>query len=198
MARLVLSEQLMVNISSANITKLAKDTDMTSKQFILLVSAVLNETLQMVLEDMKLWILRFVPKRTGQLRFSLLKRLESSKVRNGVLIFIIGTHVEYAKEVNEMSTSQVQHASHKEHSGEWAYAYYYTHKRRGPKVGKRKFGVGKKYKGPSNYRIYLYDPEAVGGFWDELLKYLKKRVLHHLQNAMKAQYGETKLPWVFK
>ncbi len=188
----------MVNISSGNITKLAKDTDMTKKQFITLVKAVLNETLELVLDDMRLWILRFVPKRTGQLRFSLLKKLESSKVKDGVLIFIIGTHVAYAKKVNGMTDDQVQHASHKEHSGKWAYAYYYKHRRRGTKVGKRKYGVGKRYRGPSNYRIYLYDPDAVGGFWDALLKYLKARVLLHLKKAMKAQYGDTELPWVIK
>ena len=198
MARLVLSDQVLVNISSDNINKLAKQADMTKKQFIFLMKSVLNETLEKVLDDMRLWILRFVPKRTGQLRFSLLKRLESSKVRDGVLIFIIGTHVDYAKKVNEMSTGQVQHSSHKEHDGSWAYAYYYTYKRRGTKVGKRKYGVGKRYRGTSNYRIYLSDPEAVGGFWDALLMYLKKRVLHHLQNAMKSQYGKTKLPWVIK
>ena len=188
----------MVNISSGNITRLAREAQISKRQFITLVQSVLNETLQLVLDDMRLWILRFVPKRTGQLRFSLLKELESSKVRDGVLIFIIGTHVDYARKVNEMSTSQVGHSSHKEHSGKWAYAYYYTHRRRGPKVGRKKYGVGKRYRGPSNYRIYLYDPEAVGGFWDALLKYLKARVLIHLKKAMKGQYGDTKLPWVIK
>lgn len=198
MPRIGLSKHLTVTISKANISRLARQSEMTSKQFILLIKSVLNETLQLTLADLRLWILKKVPKRTGQLRFTLLKKLESSKVRNETLIFIIGTGLNYAREVNQMSTSQVRHSSHKEHSGQWAYAYYYTHKRRGPKVGKRRGRIGKKYKGSSNYRIFLYDPEAIGGFWGAMLKYLELRVVFHLQNAMRAQYGKTKLPWVFK
>lgn len=198
MVSLTLSEQLMISISPRNINRLAEQINITNKQIISSIKSILNETLEMVKKDLQLWILRFVPKRTGQLQFTLLKQLESSKVRNGILIFIIGTHLDYAKRVNQMSTAQVQHSSHKEHGGGWAYAYYYTYKRRGIKVGKRKMGVGKRYRGISHYRIYLYDPEAVGGFWDKLLKYLKARVLIHLKNAMKAQYGDTKLPWVIR
>ena len=127
---------------------------------------------------------------------TLLNSLQKSKVRKGILRFIIGTHLEYAGKVNKMSTSQVRHNSHKEHSGKWAYAYYHTYKRRGPKVGKRRRIVGKKYKGPSNYRIFLYDPDAIGSFWDQMLKYLRLRVLFHMKNAMLEQYGKTELPWV--
>ena len=170
MPKVGLSKHLTVTISKANVNRLAKQGQMTSRQFVILIKAVLNETLQRTLEDIRLWILKYVPKRTGQLRFTLLKKLESSKVRRETLVFIIGSNLDYARSVNQMSTSQVRHNSHKEHSGEWAYAYYYSHKRRGPKVGQRRRKVGKKYKGPSNYRIFLYEPNAIGSFWDELIK----------------------------
>lgn len=195
MPKVGLSKHLTVTISKANVNRLAKQGQMTSKQFVILIKAVLNETLQRTLEDIRLWILKYVPKRTGQLRFTLLKKLESSKVRRETLVFIIGSNLDYARSVNQMSTSQVRHNSHKEHSGEWAYAYYYSHKRRGPKVGQRRRKVGKKYKGPSNYRIFLYDPNAIGSFWDELIKYLRLRTVFHLNNAMREQYGKTELPW---
>ena len=111
-------------------------------------------------------------------------------------MFIIGTHLNYAAKVNAMSTSQVRHSgSWFEHSGARAYAYYGPYKRRGTKVGKRRMGIGKRYRGPSNYRIFLYDPDAIGGFWDAMLKYLEARILFHIKNAMRVQYGKTQLPW---
>ena len=191
-----LSKHLTVTISKANITRLSKELQITSKQFILLIKSVLNETLQKTLADLREWIMHKVPKRTGQLRFSLLKKLESSKVRNETLVFIIGTQLNYARKVNQMSTSEVAHSSHKEHSGQWAYAYYYSHRRRGPKVGQRRAKIGKRYRGSSNYRIFLYDPDAIGNFWGAMLKYLEMRALYHLKNAMLYQYGKTQLPWV--
>ena len=68
--------------------------------------------------------------------------MRSSRVRKGVLRFIIGTHLNYAKKVNRMKTSQVQHQSWFEHSRrkrpkfykrkvkqkpKRAYAYYHGH-----------------------------------------------------------------------
>jgi len=174
MVKVGLSKQLTISISKGNINKLAKKVEITPKQFIMLLKSVLSETLMLTMKDMQQFIIRFVPKRTGQLQYTLLKKMESSKIRDGVLIFIIGTHLRYARDVNQMATSQVQHSSHKEHSGKWAYAYYYGHKG----------------------RIFLYDPEAIGSFWQILLMYLQKRILIHLQDAMRKQYGDTKLPWV--
>ena len=169
---------------------------MTSQQLISLIEPILYATLQNTITDMIRWILKYVPRRTGQLRDTLIKSMKSSRVQNGMLKFIVGTHVQYANKVNQMSTSQVQHNSWFEHSGHRAYAYYYNYKHRGTKVGKRKMKIGKRYKGPSHYRIFLSDPDAVGMFWDTLLVYLRLRVLYHLRNTMLFQYGKTQLPWV--
>ncbi|GAH42405.1 unnamed protein product, partial [marine sediment metagenome] len=89
---------------------------MTPKQLTQLIEPILRETLEKTMQDMMLWIVKFVPKRTGQLRMTLLNSLQKSKVQKGILRFIIGTHLEYAGKVNKMSTSQVRHNSHKEHS----------------------------------------------------------------------------------
>jgi len=188
--------QLTIKLDKARVSRIAKENDMTSRQLIQLIEPILRETLEKTTQDIMLWIIKYVPKRTGQLRMTLLKSLQKSKVQRGILRFIMGTHLDYAKKVNAMSTAQVRHNSHREHSGKWAYAYYYTHRNRGPKVGKRRRIIGKKYKGPSNYRIFLYDPEAIGGFWEALIRYLKERAMFHMKNAMLLQYGKTKLPWV--
>lgn len=173
---------------------IAKQNQITVKQLIALVEPVLYDTLDKTMDDIENWIKRFVPKRTGQLRDSLLANMASSRVKKGVLRFIIGTHLNYAAKVNRMTTKQVRHDSGREHrqrgpkrrgkkgrykkgklkKARWAYAYYYGH-----------YG-----------RIYLHDPQAIGGFWFKLLTYLRTRILFHMANAMRFQYGKTKLPWV--
>ena len=166
--------QLTVKLDKARVSRIAKAAQMTSNQLTQLLEAVLNETLDNTMFDVLHWINRFVPRRTGQLRESLLRNMQSSRVRNGVLRFIIGTHLNYAARVSAMSTSQVRHSSRFEHSRKRAYAYYYGH-----------YG-----------RIFLYDPEAIGGFWGALLKFINTRIKVNLRVAMLRQYGRTKLPWV--
>jgi hypothetical protein len=189
--------QLTISLDRAKASNIAKQNHMTLKQLIQLIEPILSATLENTLNDMVRWILKYVPKRTGQLRESLLRSIQNSRVKNGVLQFIIGTHLNYAAKVNAMSTSQVRHSgSWYEHSGAPAYAYYGPYRHRGTKVGKRRMGVGRRYKGPSNYRVFLYDPDAIGGFWDAMLKYIEVRLLFHMKNAMQVQYGKTQLPWV--
>lgn len=166
--------KLTVNLDRSRVSSIARENQMTPDQLIQMIEPVLNETLENTMQDMETWITNKVPKRTGQLRASLLSNMRSSKVARGVLRFIIGTHIGYAARVNRMSTSQVRHSSNREHSGKRAYAYYY-----------------------GNYgRIYLNDPNAIGNFWERLLTYLKERILYHMNNAVRRQYGQTQLPWV--
>ncbi len=171
---------------------------MTVEQLTALISDVLAETFTLVKDDIRDWIAKKVPRRTGQLRFTLLKALEKSRDKKGIIKFIIGTQVKYATQVNAMSTKNVRHDStHFEHSGARAHAYYYGHgsgKRKRSKLKKRAKKKGQQYISPN--RIFLNDPDAIGGFWDTLLKYFEKRILYHLNNAVRAQYGKTRLPWV--
>lgn len=185
--------QLTIKLDKAKISSIASDNDINTTQLIQLLDAVLEQTLSLMMEEVIGWILRFVPKRTGQLRDSLLRNMQSSRVRNGVLRFIIGTHLNYAPRVNAMSGHQVKHHSWFEHGkmikrkkkkgkgkrftrkrGKRAYAYYYGH-----------YG-----------RIFLDDPEALGNFWAHLLIFIKDRAKVNLAKAMLYQYGATKLPWV--
>ena len=164
---------------------------MTSQQLIMLITPILNEVLERTLNDLKNWILRFVPKRTGQLRNALLRNMTKSKVQGNVLNFIIGTNFKYAERVNQMSTRQVRHASWFEHRGKRKKVKGKRFKRR-PKA-KRAYAYYYNHHGP----IFLDDPEAIGGFWDALLKYLKSRSQLHLKVALKKYYGKQKdLGWV--
>lgn len=181
--------QLTIKLDKAKVKKIAKENQMTPQQLVMLIEPILNETLERTMEDMTIWILRFVPKRTGQLRVSLLDNMKSSRVKNGVLRFIIGTHLDYATRVNKMSTSQVRH------KGTW---YEHPRKKRVKWYKKKKTIKRRAYAYYYGHygRIFLDDPEAVGGFWFALLTYLKLRILFHMKNAMLKQYGKTQLPWV--
>ena len=143
-----------------------KTKGLTYEQVLSIIKSLLEEVLELTLTDMEEWIREKVPKRTGQLRDNLLKNIRSSRVKKGVLRLIIATSIDYAKEVNEMTTAQVRHSgTTREHSGKKAYAYYYGHY------------------GP----ITLDDPEAIGNFFDILVEYAKDRVLINLAK-MQSKY----------
>ncbi len=162
-----------IGIKKAAIKYIAgKNVNLSYEDVLKVINDILNEVHVSVLADMEEWINEKVPKRTGQLRDNLLRNIQSSRVRDGVLRIIIATSIDYASKVNEMSTSQVQHrGTWKEHSGKWAYAYYY-----------------------GNYgRIFLDDPSAVGGFFDALVEYAKERALFHLARTVSIYKGQVSL-----
>jgi len=161
-----------IGIKKAAIKYIAGTRDDLSYNDVLeIINKILNEVHSSVLADMEEWIEDKVPKRTGQLRDNLIQNIQSSRVRNGVLRIIIATSIDYAKKVNEMSTKQVMHGgTHKEHSGKWAYAYYYGH-----------YG-----------RIFLLDPGAIGGFFDKLVEFAKERALFHLARLAQQYRGVIK------
>lgn len=187
--------QLTIKIDNIKLSNIARDNNINKSQLIQLLDAVLNQTLGMMMEDVIAWILRFVPKRTGQLRFTLLENMKSSRVRGGILYFRIGTQLNYAPRVNAMSTSQVQHNSWFENQSKkkkWKKIKGKRLKRRRLPPAKRAYAYYWGHEG----RIFLNDPEALGGFWGHLLVFIKKRAIVNLAKAMKYQYGVTKLPWV--
>lgn len=138
---------------------IAKKRPLTYEQVKTLVNNLLREVLDSVVRELEEWIRSRVPKRTGQLRDSLLANLSSSRVVGGVLRLILGTSLDYAEYVDDMSTAQVRH------SGEEGYAYYYGH-----------YG-----------RVALDDPQAVGNFFGRLRDYASRRVSANLAKA-KARY----------
>ena len=157
------STKVKIGLPVSEIKYLAKNTPLTYDQVLNRLHDMLLYVLDELIFELEIWINRFVPKRTGQLRDNLLKNLESSDVKTGLLRVILGTDILYAEDVNEMSTMQVRH------SGELGYAYYYG----------------------EHGKIILNDPEAIGNFWDELLKYAKERAMVILQRAIDEYFKGT-------
>jgi len=155
-------------LNSTAIKNIAKQSSIyTEKEVKEIIKDLLNEVLELTLEDLKQWILKFVPKRTGQLRRNMLKNIQSSRVKSNILRIIIRTSIDYAAQVNAYSTAQVRHYNtEREHSGAYAYAYYGGH-----------YG-----------RIRLNDPLAIGHFFDKMLLYVQKQVLLNL-TTIKRKYS---------
>ena len=151
-----------IPLRAADIKYLVEGSEYTYDEIKELISDMLNDVLTQTLLDINIWIDYHVPKRTGKLRFSLKKNLQSSNVSRNILKLIMGTAVDYAKEVNKMTQGQVRHTgTNKENDGSWAYANYWGH----------------------SGRIYLDDPQAVGHFWDKLLSFTKERIIINLTKA---------------
>ena len=142
---------------------LAKGNKLDFKEVLALIHNMLLYTLDELMAELRIWINTKVPKRTGQLRDNLLRNLESSNVKKGLMRLVLGTNIDYAPDVAEMSTAQVAH------SGEIGYAYYYG------KSGK----------------LILNDPEAIGDWWNELIKYAKERTMTILARAINEYFAGT-------
>ena len=136
---------------------------MSYEEVLFTIQEMLEYVLEQLLLELEFWINKFVPKRTGQLRESLIANLYSSQVKKGLMRVILGTNLDYAKDVADMSTTQVRHF------GEEGYAYYYSH-----------YG-----------KITLDDPQAIGNFWEELLKYAKEKCMFILQRAIDEYFAGT-------
>ncbi len=127
----------------------------------LIIHKVLSETLALVIKDILRWIVRFVPKMTGNLRLDLRDNVMDSNIRNSILRIYICTTVNYAKYVVYMTTKQVRHK-------------------------------GKKIKHRGSV-LTLHDPQAIGNFFETMVKYAIKSILYNL-TKMKQKYArKTKL-----
>ncbi len=124
-----------------------------------LIENILNETLDLTIMELEIWIDNKVAKRTGKLREDLKLELSSSFVRNTLLKLKLGTHISYAKFVNEMTLSTVRHVNQMD------YAYYGGH----------------------HGKLILNDPRAIGFFWKKFLEYAKERLEINFVKA-KAMY----------
>lgn len=147
----------------AEIRFLVKGSKLTFDEVLALYHSMLLYALDELMADLRAWIIEKVPKRTGQLQDNLLKNLKSSNVKKALMRVVLGTNIDYAPDVAEMSTSQVRH------SGELAYAYYYE------KHGK----------------IYLNDPKAIGNFWEELIDYAQERMKNILERSIGEYFAGT-------
>lgn len=119
--------------------------------------------LEELLIELEDWINKFVPKATGQLRNSLIKNLKSSRVKKGLMHLVLGTDIGYAEKVADMSTRMVRH------SGEERYVYYYG----------------------EHGKITLWDPEAIGNFFEEFVKFAEERSINITQRAIDQYFKGT-------
>jgi hypothetical protein len=155
-------------VKKSDITWAANQMNLTYQQVVNIIQNILSYTLNTTIADLEKWIDRFVPKRTGWLRDTLKQNLHSSRVKDNVLRLICGTKLDYSSDVNAMSTRQVRHSNTpKEHSGKWAYAYYYGF-----------YG-----------RIRLDDPQAIGNFFDKMLYYATQQIRINLLAAKRLYLG---------
>ena len=161
MSSLVPKTRIKIGISNIEIKHIAASYDLTYEEVLEQIQEMLKEVLYFTIGELKTWIKKKVPKRTGQLRDNLIANLDSSRVKKGLMRLILGTNISYAEFVTNMTTSQVRH------SGEIGYAYYYGH-----------YG-----------RIVLNDPEAIGDFFRELIYYAKERIQMNLSKAKARHLG---------
>jgi len=157
------ASETTLKMSKDVISYLAGRLQLSYEETLILITNILQDTLDWTIIDVEAWIKEFVPKRTGQLQDNLLLNLQSSFIKNKTMIrLVLKTFIDYAGDVNAYSDAQVQHnATWFEHSGARAYAYYGGH--HGP--------------------IFLDDPEAVGGFMSKLQEFAKGRCLFNLTKA---------------
>lgn len=139
----------------------------TPEQVKTLAQGLLDEALNLTIQETKSWINTFVPKRSADLRVSLIKYLERSipplaaigELRGIRLILGAGAEINYAKYVDEMTTEQVRHSSTwREHSGKRAYT--------------------------KGHRVFLHDPRAVGGYHDKMVDYARLRLQTNIAKAV--------------
>ena len=156
-------QRTKIGLPVIKIKYLAKNTKVDFEEVLALLHNMLLYVLDELLFELRIWIKTKVPKRTGQLRDNMLKQLESSNVKKGLMRLVLGTNIDYAPKVAEMSTGQVRH------SGEKGYAYYYGE--HGP--------------------IILNDPEAIGDFWEVLMDYAQERTTLILNRAINEYFAGT-------
>ena len=156
-------ERTKIGLPVIKIKYLAKNTELGFAGVLALLHSMLLYVLDELIFELTIWIKTKVPKRTGQLRDNMLKQLQSSNVKKGLMRLVLGTNIDYAPDVAKMSTRQVRH------SGEKGYAYYYGES------------------GP----ITLDDPQAIGNFWEELLDYAQERTMFILQRAIDEYFAGT-------
>lgn len=150
--------RITIKVAKDQISYLAGKTKLSYDQTVERIQAFLEYLKKEITSDLKIWINRNVPKRTGQLRALLIQWLEGSNIYKNVLRIIIGTNLPYAGDVNEMTTAMVRH------QGEKGYVYY-------PNI----YGIRGK--------VILMDPMAIGGYFTALLDYAESTALIWIAKA---------------
>jgi hypothetical protein len=174
MADLKPKQRARVEVPTAQIHYMVKNSKYTYTQIVQLIDNILKDVLDTTIADTEFWIDHRVPKRTGQLRHMLKLWLNGSNFGQGLLTIVLGTNLAYAEKVNEMSTAQVRHVN------DYGYVYY-------PNI----FGINSKTKPRGQKKILLHDPRAVGFFFDKMIDFVKHRLDINLIRAKNKHLGST-------
>ena len=135
-----------------------KGKNYTHEELLIIVHEILQNTLISVKIETIDWIHTYVPKRTGQLRNSLIDWVNNNWfVDEHGLWASMATDVEYATKITGLAA---HHGTWYEHSGAPAYAKF-----------------GNKYYG----RVYLDDPQAIAGWYQIIGSYIYDRFITTLQ-----------------
>ena len=131
-----------------------------------MISKIMRNAITQTIKDVTGWINKYVPKRTGQLRDTLIFNLKQSKGTNKGAELILGVdpRVDYVKYVDKMQDSNVRH------TGQKGYAYYYGY----------------------NGKLKLNDPKAIGHFWGTLKRFARQSFRDNVKAEIRAltQTGE--------
>lgn len=141
--------RITIRVPKTQITYIAGKTELSYEQVTERIQEYLEFLKEHIIADVKVWIDKHVPKRTGQLRHFLKEWLDGSNITKNVLRIILGTYLPYADAVEGMDTSQVRH------TGQKGYVYY-------PNI--------KGIRGP----VILFDPSAVGHYFTEILEFMEE------------------------
>ena len=141
-----------------------KGKSYSKDELVIIVREILTSTLETVKKEVIVWINIYVPKRTGQLRDSLVDWVNNNwKVTYDGLTASIGTNINYG-----LKTTGI--AAHNntwfEHSGQAATAYY--------------AGFSK---------ILLNDPQAISSWYQVIGSFLNERFLTTLQSYKESLMG---------
>jgi hypothetical protein len=172
---MALKDKERIEVPKAQIRYMAKNSSYTYDQILGMIDNILKDVLDTTVKDVEIWIDFRVPKRTGQLRHFLKMWLKGSNFGQGMLtILLSAAGVEYAEDVNKMTTSNVRH------NNEWGYVYY-----------DNIFGINSKTRPRGSKKILLNDPRAVGSFFDKMIEFTKHRLDVNLIRAKNKWLGAT-------
>ena len=163
-------ERITIRVPVSQIKYIAGKVELSYGEVVERIQEFLEYLKEKIITEGNEWIDTYVPKRTGQLRALLKLWLGGSTISKNVLRIVLGTNLPYAEDVNDMTTDMVQH------SGETGYVYY-------PNI----FGIRGK--------VRLNDPQAIGGFFTELMKYMEERTHTWIDIAKSHFFGAWKEAW---
>lgn len=161
---MALEKTIKIRVPTAQIKYIANKMKIDYEQVKDRMLEFLEYIQEQMITELILWINIYVPVRTGQTAWYLIDMLKGSNIYKNILRIVLASHVPYAEELEEMEDFNVQHF------GERGYVYY-----------PNRFGI----RGP----VVLYDPQAKGHYFTELVKYAQERAQVWISRGINKYFG---------